>query len=216
MPARIPMTERQRAALLALPDTEEEAVAHYSLDDADLAMIAKARTPATRLGYALQLCCLRFPGRYLRRGEVLPAVMLDYIAEQVDVDAGVIAEFAKRGPTRYEQMATIKRNHGFRDLNHPLRAELSAWLDQEATALIDGQLLLERLAEKMRADRIIIPGLSVIERMVASALHRAHKAFAASIYGQLDSAARQSLEGVPPYPDFQVGSYFACGSARVA
>ena len=81
MPARIPMTERQRAELLALPGTEDEVVRHYSLDDADLAMIAKARTPATRLGYALQLFCLRFPGRYLRRGEVLPALMLDYIAE---------------------------------------------------------------------------------------------------------------------------------------
>lgn len=135
MPARIPMTERQRAELLALPATEQEVVRHHSLDDTDLALIAKARTPATKLGYALQLCCLRFPGRYLRRGEVLPAVMLDYIAEQVDVDAEAIAEFARRGPTRYEQLATIKRNHGFRDLNHPLRAELGAWLDDEALAL---------------------------------------------------------------------------------
>ena len=91
MPARIPMTERQRAELLALPATEQEVVRHYSLDDTDLTLIAKARTPATKLGYALQLCCLRFPGRYLRRGEVLPAVMLDYIAEQVNVDAEAIA-----------------------------------------------------------------------------------------------------------------------------
>lgn len=65
MPARIPMTERQRAELLALPGTEQEVVRHYSLDDTDLALIARARTPATRLGYALQLCCLRYPGRLL-------------------------------------------------------------------------------------------------------------------------------------------------------
>lgn len=196
MPARIPMTERQRAELLALPGTEDEVVRHYSLDDADLAMIAKARTPATRLGYALQLCCLRFPGRYLRRGEVLPALMLDYIAEQVGVDADVIAEFARRGPTRYEQLATIKRNHGFRDLSHPLRAELGAWLNDEAVALTDGQALIERLADKMRAERIIIPGRSVIERMAASAMHQADKAFMAAIHAQLDSASRQRLDAV--------------------
>ncbi|WP_317976225.1 DUF4158 domain-containing protein [Novosphingobium sp. IK01] len=76
MPARISMTDRQREALLSLPATEGEVVTHYSLDDGDLLAIAKSRTPATRLGYALQLCCLRFPGRYLRRGETLPAVML--------------------------------------------------------------------------------------------------------------------------------------------
>ena len=32
MPARIPMTERQRIALLALPDTEATAVRHHGLD----------------------------------------------------------------------------------------------------------------------------------------------------------------------------------------
>ena len=116
------MTNRQRAALLALPATEEEAIGRYSLDETDLAAVATSRTPATRLGYALQLCCLRFPGRYLRRGETLPAVMLDYIAEQLDIDA----EFARRGPTRYEQLAAIKKRHGFRDLSRPLRAELAA------------------------------------------------------------------------------------------
>src|SRR3546814_8504210 len=72
VPARIPMTEKQRAALLALPDTEEAVVQHHSLDAADLAAIADARTPETRLGYALQLCCLHYPGRHLRKGELLP------------------------------------------------------------------------------------------------------------------------------------------------
>src|SRR3546814_13537745 len=67
VPARIPMTEKQRAALLALPDTEEAVVQHHSLDAADLAAIADSRTPETRLGYAPQLCCLRYPGRHLRK-----------------------------------------------------------------------------------------------------------------------------------------------------
>ena len=196
MPARISMTERQRAGLLALPVTEEEVVARYSLDDTELKAIARLRSPANRLGYALQLCCLRYPGRYLRRGEMLPAVMLDYIAEQIEVDADVIAEFARRGPTRYEQLAVIKRNHGFQDLTHPLRAKLGEWLEDEAASLVDGRMLLERLIEKMRDERIIIPGLSVVERMTASALHRADKAMAAMIYDQLDAEARKRLDGI--------------------
>ena len=76
----VPMTERQRGALLALPATEDEVVRHHSLGPDDLAAIAEARTPANRLGYALQLCCLRYPGRHLRHGETLPAIMLDHHA----------------------------------------------------------------------------------------------------------------------------------------
>jgi TnpA family transposase len=196
MPARIAMTQRQRAALLALPGTEDEVVARYSLDEHDLAMIARSRTPANRLGYAIQLCCLRFPGRHLRKGEMLPAIMLDYIAEQLDVSADVIAAFAKRGATRYEQLSAIKRNHGFRDLTHPLRSELKQWLSTEASSVVDGKILLERLAEKMRTDRIVIPGVSVIERMAASALHGADTSFAVSIHDQLSTTTKQMLNGI--------------------
>src|SRR3546814_9909257 len=91
------------------------------LDAEDLAAIGTARTPATRLSYALQLCCLRFPGRHLRAGELLPAIMLDHIAEQVGVDAGAIADFARRAPTRYDQLAAIKARFGFTDLSRPAR-----------------------------------------------------------------------------------------------
>jgi len=98
MPARIPLTERQRAALLTLPDTETMVGRHHGLDAEDLAAIGIARTPATTLGYALQLCCLRYPGRHLCAGELLPAIMLDHIADQAGVDAGVIADFARRRP----------------------------------------------------------------------------------------------------------------------
>src|SRR3546814_7527663 len=75
MPARIPMTQRQRAALLALPDSEAAVVRHYGLDAEDLAAIGTARTPATRLSYALQLCCLRFPGRSEEHTSELQSLM---------------------------------------------------------------------------------------------------------------------------------------------
>ena len=89
MPGRAPMIAAQREALLALPDAEELLVRHHSLDEHELAAVNTARTPETRLGYALQLCCLHYPGRHLRRGEMLPGPMLSHIAEQLDVDADV-------------------------------------------------------------------------------------------------------------------------------
>lgn len=194
MPARVPMTEKQRAALLALPDTEEEVVRRHDLDTSDLAVVAEARTPETRLGYALQLCCLRYPGRYLRRGEVLPAIMLDHIAEQVGVGADALADFARRGATRYEQLAMIKRRHGFLDLTRPVRAELAIWLEAQAIGTVDGRVLLDQLIERMRADRIIIPGVSVIERMAAAAMHAADTHVIAEVGGLLNDVQRADLD----------------------
>lgn len=46
MPARIPMTAKQREALLAPPMTEEEVIAHHNLDENERAAIARLRSPA--------------------------------------------------------------------------------------------------------------------------------------------------------------------------
>lgn len=45
----IPMTTRQRAELLALPDSEATVVRLYGLDASDLVTVATVRTPATWL-----------------------------------------------------------------------------------------------------------------------------------------------------------------------
>src|SRR3546814_574752 len=185
MPPRISMTRKQRGSLLRLPDTEAEILLLYTLSSDDLAAVDQCRTPETRLSYALQLCCLRFPGRYLSRGELLPGIMLDHIADQVQADADVIALFARRDATRYEQLTTIKERHGFRDLSQPLRVELAAWAQNEAVGLTDGRVLLDRLIEWMRAGRIIIPGISVVERLAAAAIPSADLAAIAEVCGLL-------------------------------
>ncbi|TCD06929.1 Tn3 family transposase [Erythrobacteraceae bacterium CFH 75059] len=190
------MTERQRGALLALPETEDEVVRHHSFDAGDLAAIAGARTPETRLGYALQLACLRYPGRHLRRGERLPAIMLDHVAEQVGVDAAAIASFARRTQTRYEQLAAIKRQFGFTDLTRPARRELATWLADEAIGLTDGKLLIERLLNRMREQRIIVPGVTVVERMAGEAMHAADTRVTSDVHAALREEQRAALDAL--------------------
>src|SRR3546814_21147669 len=90
--------------------------------------------------------------------------MLDHIAEQIGVEADVIAQFARRVQTRYEQLAVFKRRYNYCDLTRPGRAELAAWLAGEAIGLTDGQILIERLI--MRIDRKrVVSGKAVAVRI---------------------------------------------------
>ncbi|WP_234890501.1 DUF4158 domain-containing protein [Sinorhizobium meliloti] len=157
MPARISMTGPQRDALLGAARHRGDGRSPSQSGRKRLAGINSARTPETRLGYALQLCCLRYPGRHLRRGELLPAVMLDHIAEQIGADAEVIAGFARRTPTRCDQLLAIKARFGFADLTKPMRATLRAWLEAEAVSLTDGRVLLDKFLDELRARKIVIP-----------------------------------------------------------
>jgi len=124
MPARLSLTKAQRDALLVLPDTEEAFVRHYSLSGEDVEIIGRYRTPETRLAFALQLCVLRYPGRVLRQGEVMPLHLLAFIADQVRVSPDAIAGFARRQQTRYEHLAFLRSRFGFSDLTDATKAEL--------------------------------------------------------------------------------------------
>ena len=168
----------------------------HTLGRDDLAAVAEARTPETRLGYALQLCCLRYPGRHLRRGEVLPQVMLDHVAEQIGTEREVVAGFARRPPTRYDQLAAIKARFGYRDLTPPLRSELRVWLEREAVGLTDGLALLDQLLDEMRSRRIVVPGVSVVERMAAEAMLAAESAMVVDLDARLSAETRGRLDAL--------------------
>ena len=72
MPRRRALTEAQPDALFALPVTEADLIRHWTLDGTDLAEVDRRRGASNQLGYALQLCAFRYPGRLLRPGEAIP------------------------------------------------------------------------------------------------------------------------------------------------
>jgi TnpA family transposase len=51
--------------LLAFPEDEAELIRRYTLTKADLAFVRQHRGDHNRLGIAVQMCFLRFPGRVL-------------------------------------------------------------------------------------------------------------------------------------------------------
>lgn len=74
-------SDRQRAALLDLPRTAEaDMLHHFTLSDDDLEIIRARRRPHNRFGFALQLCALRYPGRLLTPGEVIPLAVTRFLA----------------------------------------------------------------------------------------------------------------------------------------
>jgi len=123
MPRRAVLSEEQRAALLALPDDEALLVQHWTLSHDDLAVIVRRRPPHNRLGFAIQLCALRYPGRLLRPGELIPATLLAFVAGQLKVAPEVLADYATRGPTRYEQLDALRDAFGFSRSNEGMFLE---------------------------------------------------------------------------------------------
>lgn len=72
MPRRRVLTDAQVESLLALPSDEPLLVRHWTLDGAEIAAAERRRGGHNQLGFALQLCAFRYPGRLLRPGDIIP------------------------------------------------------------------------------------------------------------------------------------------------
>jgi hypothetical protein len=95
------LSETRVAALFEPPTTPRELARHCTLTPADLAAIRRCRGDHNRLGHALMLCFLRFPGRPLHAGERPPAPLLAFVAVQIDVlpdDIGGYLAAERSGP----------------------------------------------------------------------------------------------------------------------
>src|SRR3954462_15966907 len=101
---------------------------HYTLTAADLALIARQRLDQTRLGFALMLCALRYPGRLLREGGRPPAASIRFVAEQVGVFPEAFQDYLRRDQTRRRDAPELHQLFRYRLYASHHEEELAAWL----------------------------------------------------------------------------------------
>ena len=85
MPRRSILSAAERESLLALPDAKDDLIRYYTFSESDLSLIRQRRGPANRLGFAVQLCYLRFPGIILGPEETPFTPLLVLAADQLKV-----------------------------------------------------------------------------------------------------------------------------------
>jgi TnpA family transposase len=102
------LTEAQIVALFDAPTEPRELVRLYTLTETDLATIRRCRGDHSRLGYALMLCYLRYPGRSLRTNERPPAALVSFVAEQVDAQPESIDRYLASEQNRRRHAAELQ------------------------------------------------------------------------------------------------------------
>jgi len=196
MPRRHILTERQRSALFDLPQDEAALLQHYTLDDDDLERIRERRRPSNRLGFAVQLCAFRYPGRLLTSGEVIPLQMTKFIAAQIGVRPDDLAGYAETEVTRRRHLIALRATYGYRMFSGRRARDLKVWLDGEAEAAVSSVDLARRFVEQCRRTQTILPGISRIERLCADALVAAERRIEARVANRLDAEIREQLDGL--------------------
>ena len=208
MPTRELLSESQRARLTALPEMgPRELARHHTLSEADLAAVSVRRGAANRLGFAVQLCLLRYPGRPLRAGEVVPRSIVGFVASQVGAAPDAFADYAGgpggagRDTTRREHVAEIVKTFGFHAFDARAYRELSRWLLPVAEGTVSGEALVGSLLEEMRRRAIVAPALSTTERLAWETRRRAQQSVFRKLVSDLDEERLGRLDSLLAVPE---------------
>ncbi len=175
MPHQDLLSPAQRLEVLALPVGLKEIAELYTLSAADQDFLVKRRGGSNRLGFAVQLCFLRFPGRAWTREEVIPAAMLRFIAQQVGSDPSVLSVYATRDETRREHLGDLLKEYGWKTFAQREYRNLSLWLADQARSTDQGLALVNVLVSEIRRRHVVVPALPVLERLTLRARAKARR-----------------------------------------
>ncbi len=159
------LKDQDRQKLFRVPTDEESLIRHYSLTSADRLEIDLRRREHNRLGFAVQLCLMRHPGRVLAAGETPPRAMLKYVADQVGADLGTFALYARREETRRDHTARLMVYLDTRSATaQDRRAALLAAI-QTAAMSDDGAAIASSIVAAFRERGSLLPVTETIERI---------------------------------------------------
>jgi len=196
MPRRSILTERQRSTLFDLPTDEATLLHHYTLADDDIEHIRTRRQARNRLGFALQLCAFRYPGRLLMPGEIIPLEVSRFLAAQLGERSEDLACYAETDVIRRRHLIDLRRIYGFKMFSGRGARDLKAWLEHEAETARSNEDLARRFVEECRRTQTILPGVSVIERLCADALVAAERRIESRIAARADDQMKERLDAM--------------------
>ena len=195
MPRRSILSSSERDSLLALPDSKDELIRHYTFNETDLSIIRQHRGSANRLGFAVQLCYMRYPGVTLAAEAEPFRPLLLMVANQLKVPHDSWPEYGQRAETRREHLLELQTVFGFQSfttMNHYRSAVHS--LDELAWQTDKGIVLATSLVESLRQKSVLLPTLDVIERICAETVTQANRRIHAALTDSLSAKHRQRLD----------------------
>ena len=144
------------AKVLAFPEDEGELIRRYTLTKPDLAFVRQHRGNHNRLGIAVQMSYLQYPGRVLGEKEAPYEPILKLVSAQLAIVPAAREFYAARDETRREHLAELLPRMGMAQFAGTHYRSAEAWLEPTALQTTRGLVLARAVVEELRNRRVVL------------------------------------------------------------
>ena len=183
--------------------TADQLARYFHLDDTDKAFIRSRRGDHMRLGVAVQLGVVRYLGTFLDDLTEAPTRVSAFVGKQIGVTPGSNIAAYQASQWRWRHEKEIRDRYGYRSFNDPfLQFCLNRWLYALCWTGTDRpSVLFDRAIAWLLANKVLLPGLTVLERAVARVRSRANERLWQRLTMQVAPEQRARLEQLLIVPD---------------
>lgn len=173
--------------------SDEEMIRDWTLSHADKQEVCRYQTNS-RLFIAIQFCAVRIYGRFLVKVNELSPRIVNYLSSQMELPPALTIRIPKREATFSEQRKNILAYLGFSKYDNQIQSRLQSWLIKQVEQGYLPDDLYLRTEQYLLNAKVILPGASVIERLIISVCAEVHERLFELLYKQLSPQIKSAID----------------------
>ena len=203
------LSKRQRYQPISLPQSfsDEQMVRDWTLSKEDREEVGKYRK-SSRLFIAIQICSVRLYGRFLNQVHDLSPHIISYLGQQLALPPSLAIEVPERKATYTDHRQNILKYLEFQKFDEDFQSKLKIWLEQQARLGLLPEELFQKAKYYLLEQRILLPGPSVLERLIIHICSTVHQKLFESIFEHLSPELRRAIDQLLKVSEGEQRSYF--------
>jgi len=173
----------------------EELITHFTLTKSEMAVLDN-KTNHTQLGLATLLKYFQYAGVFPKRKRDIPNTILEFMAQQLGLDAAEFSHYQWEGSTIKRDRAVIREYLQFREAREEDRSALTGWLVEHPDMQREHTESYWMMMAHARLRELGVEPFTTekMERLVRSVLNLYQERVCEQIHGQLSATVKAQLD----------------------
>jgi TnpA family transposase len=192
------LTPAERILYTSIPSnmSEHQLATYFTMTPYDIEIIRSHRRDYNRIGFAVQLGVIRYLGWTLSQVKEIPDIVLEYISGQIKVDKKEFIQYNKREATKNKHLENIVKEYKYHYFNDYQYKKIIKFLYPHAMESGNAIHLIDVTLEELRKNKVFLPAISTIERIVWEVREKAEKTIFSIINKSLSSEQKEKLDNI--------------------